>query len=159
MKKKFSASWKASKQKRKQRKYLYNLPHHLRHKLFSVNLSKELRKKYGKRNFPLRKGDIVKVMRGEFKNRTGKVIEINRKNLYVFVEGIQRTKKDGTKVNVPLRPHVLQIINLNLEDKKRMNALSRSKEKQSMVGQVGEQETGKAGQAGAGIGQEKEGQL
>ena len=50
MKRKFSKSWKSSKQPRKQRKYSANAPLHLKRKLLSVNLSKELRKKYGKRS-------------------------------------------------------------------------------------------------------------
>jgi large subunit ribosomal protein L24 len=60
MKKEFSTQWNASKQPRKQRKYLANAPTHTRHKFISANLTKELRKKYGKRNFPLRKEDSVK---------------------------------------------------------------------------------------------------
>jgi len=97
MKKKFSRHWKNSKQPRKQRKYLYNLPLHLRHKLLSCNLSKELRKKYRTRNIPLRNGDIVKVMKGEFKGKKAKVIEVNISRSTVFLEGIQRMKKDGGK--------------------------------------------------------------
>ncbi len=45
MKKKFSTSWKASRQIRKQRKYRENAPLHLRNKFMTANLSKELRKK------------------------------------------------------------------------------------------------------------------
>ena len=63
MKKQFSTQWNASKQPRKQRKYLANAPLHKRHKFMSANLIKELRKKYGKRNFPVRKGDPK--MKGE----------------------------------------------------------------------------------------------
>ena len=54
MKKKFSASWKTSTQPRKQRKYRHNAPMHLRQKLVSVHLSKDLRKNYGKRSIPVR---------------------------------------------------------------------------------------------------------
>jgi len=50
MKRKFSKHWKASKRPGKQRKYSANLSLHLKKKLMSVNLSKELRKKHGKRN-------------------------------------------------------------------------------------------------------------
>ena len=69
MKQKFSIHWKSSKQPRKQRKYAANAPLHLRKKFVSANLSKDLRKKQGKRNIPLRKGDIVKIMRGKFKGK------------------------------------------------------------------------------------------
>jgi len=127
MKKKFSKHWKASKQPRKQRKYRANAPLHIRHKLMSANLDKDLRKKYGRRSFPLRKGDSVKIMRGEFKGKTGKISVVDLKKLRVAVEGIQRTKKDGTKINVWFDPSNLQIKELNLEDKKRMKAIDKEK--------------------------------
>jgi len=120
MKKEFSTAWKASKQPRKQRKYLAKAPLHLKKKFVSVNLSKELRKKHEKRNLPVKKGDIVKVMRGKFKKKQGKVLSVKLKTQKIIVEGIQVKKLDGSKVNVNLRPSNLQIIELNLEDKKRL---------------------------------------
>ena len=125
MKSQFSTAWKASTQPRKQRKYLANAPFHIMHKFLSANLSKDLRKKYGKRNLPLRKGDEVLVMRGAFTKKKAKVVSIDFKNLRAVLEGLQRTKKDGSKVNVYFRPNVLQIQTLNLDDKKRLKALNR----------------------------------
>jgi len=119
MKQKFSTKWISSKQARKQRKYRANAPLHLRHKFISSNLSKELRKKYGKRNFPLRKGDKVKIMRGKFSGKDGKIGSVNLKKLRVSIEGIQRQKKDGTKINVYFHPSKLQILEFSLEDKER----------------------------------------
>ncbi|MEM3091056.1 MAG: 50S ribosomal protein L24 [Candidatus Pacearchaeota archaeon] len=119
MKKKFSTSWKSSKQPRKQRKYLINAPLHIKKKFLSSNLSKELRKKYKKRNLPVRKGDTVKIMRGKFKGKTGKIILVDLKHKKIEVEGIQIKKQDGSKVNLKLEPSNLQIIELNTEDKKR----------------------------------------
>ena len=52
----------------------------------SVNLSKELRKKHGKRNAPVRKGDVVKIMRGKFKGKKGKIIEVKKKQKYMLKE-------------------------------------------------------------------------
>ncbi|MDO8459843.1 MAG: 50S ribosomal protein L24 [Nanoarchaeota archaeon] len=121
MKSSFSTAWLSSKQPRKQRKYRYNAPLHIKHKFLSAHLSKELRKKYGKRSLPLRKGDDVLVMRGSFKKKKGKLAIINLKNTKVAIEGIQRTKKDGTKVNVYFHPSILQIQSLNLDDRKRIS--------------------------------------
>ncbi len=128
MKKEFSKKWKSSKQPRKQRKYLYNLPLHLRQKLMSATLDKVLRKKYGRRNFELVKGDEVKVMRGEFKNRYGKIDSVDRKKVRVSIEGITRTKKDGTKVVVWFHPSKLKIIKFKEDDKKRFKRLKEEKE-------------------------------
>lgn len=129
MKKYFSKHWKASKKPRKQVKYRANAPLHIKHKLMSANLDKELRKKYGKRSFPLRKGDSVKILRGEFKKKTGKVGLVDLKKLRIAIEGLQRTKKDGSKINVWFDPSNLQIKELNLDDKKRLNALERKQKK------------------------------
>jgi len=125
MKQKFSTSWTGSTQPRKQRKFRVNAPLHVMHKFLSANLSKELRQKYGKRNLPLRKGDDVLIMRGTFKKKKAKVTSVELKNSRVTLEGMQRGKKDGSKVNVFFRPSVLQIHALNLDDKQRVAALNR----------------------------------
>ncbi len=125
MKKEFSTHWNSSKQPRKQRKYNYNAPLHIRHKFLSAHLSKELRQKYGKRNLPLRTGDEVLIMRGSFKKKKAKVVSIDLKDTFVGLENIQKTKKDGSKVNIPFRPCVLQIVSLTMDDKERVNAANR----------------------------------
>ena len=119
MKSKFSTSWIGSKQPRKQRKYRHNAPLHLKHRFLSTHLSKELRQKYGKRSVSARKGDEVLVMRGKFAKKKGKIVEIDVKRSRVTVDGINRKKTDGTKVNVYFDTSNLLIQSLNLDDKKR----------------------------------------
>jgi large subunit ribosomal protein L24 len=131
MKKQFSTSWLSSTQPRKQRKYQYNAPLHLMHKFLSANLSKELRKKYAKRNLPLRVGDEVLIMRGSFKKKKAKVTSVFLKKQRVSLENIQRTKKDGSKVPVYFNPRALQIQTLILEDKERLNALNRKQNQET----------------------------
>ena len=92
---------------------------HIKKKMIGSNLSKELRKKYKKRSLPVRKGDLIKIMRGKFKNKKGKIVYVNLKLQKVEVEGIQVKKQDGSKVNIRLEPSNLQIIELNLENRKR----------------------------------------
>jgi large subunit ribosomal protein L24 len=130
MKQKFSKHWKASIQPRKQRKYLARAPLHIKRKFLSVNLSKELRKKYNRRNIPVRKEDTVKIMRGKFKGKKGKIISINTKNSGVKIEGITIKKQDGSKVGVKIYPSNLQITELNLNDKKRIKEKSNKKIKE-----------------------------
>ena len=127
MKKEFSKNWESSKQPRKQRKYLANAPLHIRKKFISVNLSKDLRKTHKKRNISLRKDDVVKIMRGKFKGKQGKVTEVNLKTSKVMIDGIQVKKQDGSKVNVKLQPSNLKIIELNTTDKKRLKETTKSK--------------------------------
>lgn len=123
MKKEFSTAWISSKQPRKQRKYLANAPIHLKQKLLSVNLSKDLQKKHKTRNVVVRKGDTVKVTRGKFAKKQGKVLEVKTKRGKIYVEGINRKKLDGSSVLVPFRASNLQIIELILNDKKRAKKL------------------------------------
>ena len=125
MRKKFSKKWKASKQPRKQRKYLANAPINIRRVMVSANLHKLLRKKYQRRSFPLRRGDVVKIMGGRFKGKKGKINSLNMKNKRAFIDGVQINKKDGTKVNFPIHSSNIQIQELNLDDKKRLNAIER----------------------------------
>ena len=114
MKQKFSFKWKKSKQRRKQRKFRANAPLHIKQKMLSSNLSKELRKKHSKRALPVIKNDVVLVMRGKFKKKKGKIVRIDIKKHQVYVEGVQRSKRDGSKINVPIDPSNLQIQELNL---------------------------------------------
>lgn len=123
--KSWSKHWKSSTKPRKQRKYVFNAPLHICKNFLSVNLSKTLQKKYQKRNVCVRKGDKVKIMRGQFKKQTGKVTKVSRKFLNVFVEGIENIRKDGTKRPRPLQPSNLQILELNLTDKKRQKIFER----------------------------------
>jgi large subunit ribosomal protein L24 len=129
MKKKFSTKWKASKQPRKQRKYRANAPLHIKRKMLGANLAKTLREKYKRRSVSVRKGDKVKVMKGAFKGKSGKITTVQTKKLRVAVEGLQRSKKDGTKVNVWFDTSNLQVQELNLDDKQRIKSLNKEEKK------------------------------
>jgi large subunit ribosomal protein L24 len=133
MKKKFSVKWKGSSKARKQRKYRFNAPLHLKQKLMGANLSKELRKTYGKRSIEIRKNDIIRILNGKFRNKKGKVLGADVKRERVTVEGIQITKRDGSKAPVTFHPSNLQIIELNNEDKKRIKKKNESDNKKSEI--------------------------
>ncbi|MGC8993263.1 MAG: 50S ribosomal protein L24 [Candidatus Aenigmatarchaeota archaeon] len=116
-----------SKKPRKQRKFLREAPLHIRRKIISAHLSKELREKYKRRSLPLRKGDEVKIMRGEFKGTIGKIVRIDTKNYKVYVDTAKKKRTVGTEYLVPISPSNLMIIKLNLDDKYRMKILERGK--------------------------------
>ncbi len=115
----FASTWKSSIQPRKQRKYRFNAPLHLKQKFLHIHLSADLRKKYGLRNVQISKGDKVRIMRGKFAKKEGKVERVSLKYEKVYLTGIEIIKKEGTKLPVPLTPSNLMIIDLNLGDKKR----------------------------------------
>ena len=130
MKKKFVKTWVRSKQPRKQRKYRANAPKHIKHKFLGAKLSKELRQKYAKKTVPVRKNDTVKIARGQFRGKTGKVEEVNTKTSKIFVAGIEIIKKEGTKTRYPIHASNVIITNLSLEDKKRAKKLQKKEGKQ-----------------------------
>jgi len=117
----FTNSWKGSVKPRNQRKYRYQAPLHIRNKFVSCHLAKELRKKHGVRSLPVRVGDKVKVSVGQFKKKTGKVNRVDRVAERVFIDGVEAAKKDGTKVALSVHVTNLEIIELNLDDKRRIN--------------------------------------
>ena len=125
MEKKWSRHWKSSTQPRKQRKYVHNAPLHVVSKLFSSMLSKELKKKHGKNAITVRKGDKVKILRGQFKGKTGKVEKVALSRKKVYIEGIYLLKKDGKRTAYAIHPSKLMITELYLEDKKRSKSLER----------------------------------
>jgi large subunit ribosomal protein L24 len=114
-----------SKQPRKQRKLIYNAPLHIRHKLMSVKLSEELREQYKRRSLPVKKGDTIKVMRGDFKDHEGKIEKVDLKNYRVMVEGMSVQKPDGNKVYHSLHPSNVMILELDLEDDERNEIIER----------------------------------
>ena len=84
-------------------------------------------KKYGKRNVPVRKGDKVKILRGQFRKKDGKIERVDKKKNKILITGIELVKKDGSKVLQPTDPSNLMIIELNLDDKKRKAKVEKNK--------------------------------
>ena len=109
----------------KQRKRLFQAPYHIRGKILSAHLSSELRERYNTRSLPVRTGDTVRVLRGDYKGVEGKVMRVDRKKYRIFIEGITREKADGTTILVPIHPSNVEIIRLNLDDKFRKKILER----------------------------------
>ncbi|MBA3064806.1 50S ribosomal protein L24 [Candidatus Woesearchaeota archaeon] len=133
MKKDFSSEWIRSKQPRKQRKYSYNAPLHIKGKFMSAHLSKDLMKKYNRRSIRVRKGDKVIVLRGQFKKKKGNVERVDLKKSKVYISGVEMIKKDGTKVFYPIHPSNLVLTELNLDDKKRIAIVNKSKKSDKTI--------------------------
>ncbi len=108
---------------RKQRKMLYQAPKHRRQKMMKAHLSDELFGKYGLRSLTVRKGDVVRVMRGKFKGHEGKVVEVNLKNMRVAVEGVTVRKVDNKAVQYWIHPSNLMLVKLDLSDPRRKDKI------------------------------------
>lgn len=129
MKKLWSKFWKSSSQRRKQRKYVHNAPLHIKHKFMAVNLSKDLKQKYSFRSLPVRKSDTVKILTGDNRGKQGKVMKVSLVKMAVFVESAEVKRADGSKVLYPIHPSNLQIVKLDLSDKKRVEKIEKLKKK------------------------------
>jgi large subunit ribosomal protein L24 len=114
-----------SKQPRKQRKSHFKAPLHVRHKLMSATLSEELRERYDIRSLPVRKGDTVQVMRGDFREQEGKVEKVDTKNFVLQIDGVSVQKPDGNKVYHPVHPSNVMLVELDLEDDERNEIIER----------------------------------
>jgi len=116
----WNTSWKASVKPRKQRSYLRNAPLHIKSTFLGSHLSKDLRQKLKTRSLRVRKGDKVKVMRGQHKGKTGTVDRVDVKRMKIFITGVDFTKKDGSKAFYPVHPSKLMIQELEGTDKRRL---------------------------------------
>merc|ERR1712228_152379 len=100
---------------RKSRKAHFNAPSHLRRKIMSASLSKELRSKHNVRSMPLVKDDEVKIVRGHYKGeQTGKVIAVYRKKYIVHIERISREKANGQTTHIGIHPSNVVITKMKL---------------------------------------------
>ena len=114
-----------SSSRRKARKRHFNAPSHMRRKVMSSPLSKDLRQKYNVRSIPIRKDDEVQVVRGHYKGQqVGKVVQVYRKKFVVHIERIQREKANGASVHVGIHPSKVVIVKLKM-DKDRKGILDR----------------------------------
>jgi len=110
-------------QPRKQRKLLYQAPSHVRHKSLSAPLSPSLKTSHKVNSIPVRRGDTVRVIRGDRKGTEGKVTRVDQKTYRIVIEGITREKVDGTAIPIPIHPSKVMITGLNLDDKWRRESL------------------------------------
>jgi len=130
----------------KQRKLLFNAPHHVRGKIMSAHLSEDLRNSYGVRSLPVRSGDTVRILRGDYKGYEGRVTRVDREKYRIFVDGVTREKADGTTMHVPIHHSKVEIVKLNLDDKWRKKILERKgslkEEEKTSEGSSGKEEEG-----------------
>jgi large subunit ribosomal protein L26e len=114
-----------SSSRRKQRQRHFNAPSHIRRKIMSAPLSKDLRTKHNCRSIPIRKDDEVQVVRGHHKGQqVGKVVQVYRKKFVIHIERIQREKVNGATVHVGIHPSKVVIVKLKM-DKDRKAILER----------------------------------
>jgi large subunit ribosomal protein L24 len=107
------------------RKQQRNAPLHILRKFISAPLSPNLRSQYGARTMPVIEDDTVSITKGDRKLTEGKVLRVNTRDAKVYVEGVTRTRLDGSNVQIPVKAENVMIIKLNLDDDWRKRILDR----------------------------------
>ena len=92
----------------KQRKRLFNAPAHIRHKMMGAPLSAELTASKGAKTLPVRKGDTVRIMRGDNKGFEGKISRVDLKRYRLYMEGLTREKVTERTSSCPFTPQRLK---------------------------------------------------
>jgi large subunit ribosomal protein L26e len=142
-----------SSSRRKARKAHFSAPSSVRRKIMSSALSKELRNKYNvrvcictsyvivrlnemgrlqTRSIPIRKDDEVRIVRGKYKGREGKVTQVYRKKWVIHVDRVQRDKSNGAPAPIGIHPSNVVVITLKL-DKDRYDTYSMMENPDSVV--------------------------
>ena len=106
--------------RRTQRRLYFSAPSSIKRRLMSCHLSKSLRNEHKIRALPIKRGDEVKVLKGKFKGKSGKVVQVYRRRNIIHVDKMQRDKQNGQTVFVPIRPSycVIEKLYLNKDRKK-----------------------------------------
>lgn len=105
----------------------------------SAPVSKELREKHKIRSMPIRRDDEVKVVRGTYKGREGKVVEVYRKKYVIHIERVQRERANGAQVFVGIHPSNVVITKLKIDKnrneliKRKADGFAASKNKAAMT--------------------------
>ncbi len=108
-----------SKSPRKQRKRVQKAAMHERKNMLKCRLDEFLQEEYGLRSLVVKKGDLVRIMRGQFRDTEGKVTEISYKRGVVFLDNTTITKADGKEAAVPVHPSNLMLVKLELNDERK----------------------------------------
>lgn len=73
---------------------------------------------------PVVKGDKVKVLRGSYQGKEGKVVEVYRKKWVIHIEGVTKEKVNGSSAKVGIDASKVEITDLKL-NKDRKEILER----------------------------------
>ncbi len=109
----------SSKSPRKQRRQARNAAMHERKKFLNCRLDEFLQEEYGLRSLVIKKGDLVRIMRGQFRDTESKVTAVSYKKRVVYLDNTTITKADGKEAAVPIHPSNLMIVKLELDEERK----------------------------------------
>lgn len=101
---------------RYQRKAVFTADLFHRRRMMAVPLSRELRRRYGRRSLPVRKGDTVRILSGSYVGREERVAKIDRQAYSVTLDNVTGKTADAKLKPLPIRTSHLVLTKLNLSD-------------------------------------------
>ncbi len=107
---------------RKQRKRLHMLDSTSSRRSMVVPISSELRRQYGVKRAPLRKGDTVTIVKGdkEIRGIEGRVSKVDTRDRKVTIDGITIPKADGKQSARPVSFSNVMITTLAQDPKRKL---------------------------------------
>jgi large subunit ribosomal protein L24 len=106
----------SSKSPRKQRRSIRKDPIHANKKRLKCRLDEFLREEHGIKSLVIKKGDLVRVMRGQFRDTEGTVTGVSYSKGRVYIESATTTKADGKEASIPIHPSNLILVKLAMND-------------------------------------------
>jgi large subunit ribosomal protein L24 len=100
----------------------------LQRRTLRAHLAKELRTKYSTRSVRVRKGDTVKVLRGEYSGVEAKVTTVDPRSGRLSIEGVTREKIAGGTAPIRIHASKVFVTALNLDDPWRKKTLEGKQE-------------------------------
>ena len=101
---------------RKQRRMLHKGSIHSKRRHLRCMLDEFLQEEHNIRRIVPKKGDLARVMRGEYRDTEGKIIRVDYRHMRIYLDSASTTKADGKEAQVPVHPSNLLIVKLELDD-------------------------------------------
>ncbi len=103
----------------KQRAQIYKSPLHSHKNMLKCRLDEFLREEYSMRSLVPKSGDLVRIMRGQFRDTEGKIVRIDYDKIRVYVDSATTTKSDGKETQIPIHPSNVMLVKLELNDERK----------------------------------------
>ncbi len=104
---------------RKQRNLIHKSPLHAHKNMLKCRLDEFLREEYAMRSIAPKKGDLVRVMRGQFRDTEGKIASVNYSKVRLYIDSATTTKSDGKEIQIPIHPSNALLVKLELDDERK----------------------------------------
>ena len=103
-------------QARKVRKAFFNANKDQKHVSMSAPLSKELQQTHGIKRLPIRRDDEVKIVRGKYPDRTGRVTDVCLRSMRIHIDQLNVENRPNGSVPIPIHPSNVVITKLKLDN-------------------------------------------